>query len=134
MHKIKTLCVVDDDEIFQFLTRKVIEETGIVNQVKVFSNGLDAINYLKDGDGSKVLPDVIFLDLNMPVMDGWEFLEAYKQLQSGLEKPIPIYIISSSIAPTDVQKAKANSAVKDYIIKPFTKDKFVDTVNNLEIE
>lgn len=132
MTKINTLCLVDDDSIFQFLTENAIKETNLVNQIKIFSNGLEAINFLKsEAENPDRLPEIILLDLSMPVMDGWEFLEEYLLLQPRLGKKIVIYVISSSIAPVDVQKAKSISAVTDYVIKPVTKDKFIELIKNL---
>ena len=132
MKKINTLCLVDDDGMFQFLTQKVIEQTSLVNQIKIFSNGLDAINFLKAVQNNKKdLPEIILLDLSMPVMDGWEFLEEYLLILPKFDKKITIYIVSSSIDPRDIKKAKSISAVTDFIIKPVTKDKFINIIKNL---
>ncbi|PLB17916.1 MAG: Two-component response regulator [Flavobacteriaceae bacterium FS1-H7996/R] len=79
----------------------------------------------------EALPDVILLDLNMPVMDGWEFLEEFISLKPKLEKKIPIYIVSSSNDPADIMKAKSISEVTDFIIKPVTEAKFVEMIQGL---
>lgn len=132
MEKIDTLCLVDDDGTFQYLTEKLIETTNLVNEVKIFSNGLDAINYLKSMQTTpEALPEVILLDLAMPIMDGWGFLEEYISLKPKLGKKITIYILSSSINPNDIEKAKAISEVTDFIIKPITKEKFLEMVKSL---
>jgi CheY-like chemotaxis protein len=132
MEKVGMLCLVDDDIVFQFLTQKVIEETGLVNQVKFFSNGFEAIEFLKDAqENIEKLPDIILLDLFMPVMDGWGFLDAYIKLKPRLGKKITIYIVSSSIDPADIKKAKSISAVTDFIIKPITKEKFTNLMESL---
>ena len=76
MKTIKNLTLIDDDDIFVFLTKKAIESTNLVELIKVFGNGLDAINFLKENsDDVDSLPEVILLDLSMPIMDGWQFLE-----------------------------------------------------------
>ena len=132
MKKIDTLCLVDDDSIFQFLTSEVIKSTDLVDRIELFSNGYEAIEFLKSvQDRSEELPEVIFLDLFMPVMDGWNFLEEYILLKPKLTKKITIYIVSSSIDPVDIKRAKAITEVTDYIIKPITKDKFISTIRNL---
>lgn len=134
MNKIKNICVIDDDKIYQYLTRRVISDTHPINDIAIFSNGLDAINYLETNClNKKKLPDVIFLDLFMPVMDGWNFLKNFTVIQNKLAKKIPIYIVSSSIDPIDIQKSKSLGYVTDFIIKPMTKDAFLKIVNKNEL-
>ncbi|MCG2612309.1 response regulator [Flavobacterium sp. SM15] len=131
MKKIENICIIDDDIIFQLLTKKVITDSQLVNQVNVFSNGLEAITFLKSAhDNNTKLPDLILLDIFMPIMDGWKFLEQYKLLQSKLCKTIPIYIVSSSIDSSDIRKSKAINTVTDYIVKPLTKDAFTYIMKN----
>ena len=126
MKKIDNICIIDDDMIFRYLTQKVITETHLVKDIDAFSNGLDAINFLKKlSENHDKLPDIILLDLFMPVMDGWGFLKEYVKLQPQLTKKIPIYIVSSSIDPADIQKSRAISSVVDFIVKPMTKDSFL---------
>lgn len=104
----------------------------MVNTVKVFGNGFDAIEFLRTvQDTADALPEVILLDLNMPVMDGWEFLEAFRALKPSLPRKITIYIVSSSIAPADVERAKSISAVTDYIIKPITMAQLAHALTNI---
>lgn len=129
MNKIEKLCLVDDDTLFQFLTQRVIEETDLVNKVEVFSNGLQAINYLKfAAENPEELPNVILLDLNMPVLDGWGFLDEFAKLTPHINKKIVTYIVSSSNDPNDVRRSKTIESVKDFIIKPITKEKFIEMV------
>jgi len=133
MNHIKNLALVDDDELFVYLTKMTIEETNLVDLIKVFRNGLEAITYLQENSNNPdQLPEVILLDLSMPVMDGWQFLEEYIQLKPTIGKKITIYIVSSSISPTDIAKAKSISEVTDYIIKPVTKEAFIDIIKNIK--
>lgn len=132
MTTLKTLTIVDDNDIFVFLTTKIIEQTNLVDLIKVFGNGLDAINFLKENKNNvDALPDIILLDLNMPIMNGWQFLEKYNKLNPTIGKKITIYICSSSISPDDITRAKTISEVSDYIIKPITKDKLIDLIKKL---
>src|SRR5690606_14155378 len=132
MNRVKSLTLVDDDDIFVFLTRKVIEQTKLVDLIKVFENGLEAINFLKENkDNVSALPEIILLDLSMPIMNGWQFLEAYTKLYPSIGKKITIYICSSSISPDDISRAQAINEVSEYIIKPITKDKLIDLIKNL---
>ena len=129
MTTLKTLTLVDDDDIFVFLTTKIIEQTNLVDLIKGFGNGLDAINFLKENKNNvDALPDIILLDLSMPIMNGWQFLEKYNKLNPTIGKKITIYICSSSISPDDITRAKTISEVSDYIIKPITKDKLIDLI------
>lgn len=132
MKKINTLFLVDDDSVFQYLTRKLLLKTAMVKHIKIFNNGQEAIDFLKAVQGKKEeIPEIILLDLSMPVMDGWEFLEEYLMLQPRLEKRITIYIISSSINPRDIERAKKINAVTDFIIKPVTREKFSEIISKL---
>jgi CheY-like chemotaxis protein len=132
MAKVESICLVDDDDIYQFLTMRVIEETNLVKQIRVFSNGLEAIEFLRDvQDQPLEIPEIILLDLNMPVMDGWGFLEEYVRLKPHLGKTITLLIVSSSIDPIDIQRAKAISEVSDFIIKPISKERLIHMLQNL---
>jgi CheY-like chemotaxis protein len=132
MNKVKTLGIVDDDKIHNFLIQKAVEQTNLVDTIKVFGNGLDAIDFLKKNAANRAtLPEIILLDLSMPVMDGWEFLEEYRVLSPKLGRKIAIYIISSSISPYDIDRAKSISFVTDFIIKPVSKEKLIEIFKKL---
>ncbi len=132
MTTIKQLTLVDDDDVFVFLTTKMLEQSKLVDLIKIFDNGYDALVFLKENmDNVEVLPDVILLDLSMPIMDGWQFLEEYVKIHPVIGKKITIYICSSSISPDDINRAKAINEVSDFIIKPMTKDKLIEMIKNL---
>ncbi len=129
------ILLVDDDRIYQFAARKTIEATGFAESISVYSNGQDAINYLKvNCENQTSLPDVIFLDVNMPVMNGWEFLDAYKNLKSNLKKAVVIYVVSSSVDEIDVSKSRQYDTVKGYIVKPVLREKFRQILSTLPVE
>ncbi|HPH82141.1 MAG TPA: response regulator [Flavobacteriales bacterium] len=132
MNRVKNFTLVDDDDVFVFLTTKAIEKTNLVDLIKVFGNGLEAIEFLwENKDNMSALPEIILLDLSMPIMDGWQFLEEFTKLNPKIGKKITIVICSSSISPDDVMRAKSISEVSDYVIKPVTKDKLIDLINGL---
>jgi len=88
------------------------------------------LNFLKSNqENADSLPDYIFLDINMPLVDGWMFLEDYASLKSKLSKTILIYMISSSIDPRDMTRAKQNPEIKQYVIKPVTREKFIELLS-----
>lgn len=125
MRPINLVALIDDDEIEKFIGSKVIESTNLVNRIKTFSNGEEAINFLKSNSKKPdLLPEIILLDLNMPIMDGFEFLQKYIMLEPKLGKKITIYVVSSSISKSDIERINQISEVTDYIIKPITKEKF----------
>ncbi|MFV8351523.1 response regulator [Flavobacterium sp. XS1P32] len=129
MKKIETFCIVDDDDIYQFTTSLLLKKTDLVNKIIVFSNGLKAINFLKDEMGNKEnIPDVLFLDINMPVMDGWEFLEEYLLIKPMMPKKVVIYMVSSSVDEKDVLKAKSISALSGYMVKPISSQNIMEVI------
>ncbi|TRX16372.1 response regulator [Flavobacterium franklandianum] len=129
MNKINTFCIVDDDDIFQFTTSVLLKKTDLVNKIIVFSNGLKAINFLKDEMGNKEnIPDVLFLDINMPVMDGWEFLEEYLLIKPMMPKTVVIYMVSSSVDEKDILKAKSISALSGYLVKPISSQNIMEVI------
>ncbi len=132
MERVKQLALVDDDDVFVYLTKKTIQKTNRVDSIKVFENGLDALNFLKEHSGEvDELPDIIFLDLSMPIMDGWQFLAEFEKINPKMGKEIHIYICSSSISPEDLAMSKSFREVSDFIIKPIYKEKLIDLINNL---
>jgi CheY-like chemotaxis protein len=103
----KITCIIDDDEIYLFSVKKVIEINKLSDKVLDFKNGSEAIKFFtQHQDNHELLPDVIFLDINMPVMDGWQFIEEFRKIKPAIGKEITLYLVSSSVDKTDVDKAK----------------------------
>ncbi len=123
--KIGLACIIDDDSMYVNLVKKIIEAKNLCENLMVFKNGKDAINYFEvilNNLDKESIPEIIFLDINMPVMDGWQFLESFTKIKNKLGKTITLYIVSSSINPADIERAKGINSVKDYLIKPVTID------------
>ena len=120
-HCIKNVCIIDDDNIYINLVSKIIEIKKLSENVLIFKNGKEAldffINSIKDPE-EYIIPQVIFLDLNMPIMDGWEFLDEYEKIRDKINKKIDLYVVSSSIDSRDIKRAKSIEAVLDYLTKP----------------
>lgn len=121
--KIRSLYVIDDDKIYHFLLKNLLKQNNIDVKSVFFQNGQDAIDYLSDDKNSEDLPDLILLDVNMPIMNGWQFLEEYIKLKANFGKDPHIYMISSSNNEVDINKAREFSGVvKDYFLKPICKE------------
>lgn len=131
MKKIDIACIIDDDPIFVFGVKKIMKLINFCKSLMVFTNGEEALNNLKTIiSANEKLPDVILLDLNMPVLDGWQFLEEFTKIRC--EKKIIIYLVSSSVDPEDLLKAKSYELVSDYIVKPVTIEKLENMLRDLE--
>lgn len=123
MSKINTIWVIDDDQFYVFVLKKLITKNNLCSHILSFTNGEEAISHLGEVINSQEsFPDLIILDINMPIMDGWEFLEEFINLKHLIEKDIPVYMVSSSINPIDIEKAKTYSEISDYILKPIKMD------------
>jgi CheY-like chemotaxis protein len=124
-NKAISVLLVDDDEINNFISIKLIKKALLNTEIMACLNGKYAIEQLSDiqrKDPEK-LPDYILLDINMPIMNGWEFLDEYKRLNLDPLGKSKIYIISSSVFSNDINKARSYPLVKDFISKPLNVEK-----------
>ncbi|HEX8531331.1 MAG TPA: response regulator [Cytophagales bacterium] len=122
MPLIDTVLLIDDDEINNMICTKIISKNDFATNVVACSSARQGLKYLQDAltDGTKPLPTVIFLDINMPVMNGWDFLDQYKQMPGLADKGIVLIMLSSSSSANDLSRAQAYPQVSDYITKPLT--------------
>lgn len=110
--------MIEDDETTNFINEAVIKQMDAAEQVVVATNGEEALAYLKT---TKVIPELIFLDLRMPVMDGFGFLKGYNKFISKQHTTVVVVMLTTSLLETDKEKAK-ELGVEDYISKPLTKE------------
>lgn len=115
-----TAYIVDDDKIYIYTLKKLLQLSNIPLQVVEFQSANAALASLSNPENAVQLPDFIFLDINMPIMDGWDFMEEYEKIQPQLKKDIAIYMISSSINSRDVIRAKGTPGIIEYITKPLS--------------
>ncbi|WP_458626346.1 response regulator [Winogradskyella sp. PC D3.3] len=126
------ICVIDDDDIYQFTIVKMLKAIDLDKEISLFSDGEEALEFLIDNlYNNEELPDIIFLDINMPIMDGFQFMEEYVKIKPKLNKKIIIYMVSSSVDPVDIERAKNISDISDYIIKPIRAGQLQEIMANL---
>ncbi len=128
------ILIIDDDEINNFIAAKLIDKIPLKSKVNTCLNGQEGINYLKSMlTNQDEFPDIIFLDINMPIMNGWDFLEEYDQIKNQINKPVFINMLSSSVYNDDISKADAYETVNKFISKPLTVDKIKNLYDSLSI-
>ena len=121
------LLVIDDDDINIFIIKKIVEKTGFDIEMVARNNGQQAIDYLNETiSQNKPLPRLVLIDINMTVMNGWEFIEAYETL--GIDQKVDMYILSSSVYENDIEKTKSYTAVKGFISKPLSMERLTELV------
>ncbi|ANH59381.1 response regulator [Dokdonia donghaensis] len=132
MKQIDIACIIDDDPIFVFGAQRLMKLSNFCKGFLIFHDGEQALNHLVPvlrGTVKSAIPDVILLDINMPILDGWQFLDGIITIE--VVKEITIFIVTSSIDPRDKEKAETYSNVKNFIVKPITQDKLNDLMSQM---
>ncbi len=131
MAAVNLIALVDDDEVHQFTLKKQIEFSNLSNEIAVFSDGEEIYTYIENNvDHPAKLPDVIFLDINMPIMDGWDFISEYRRIKPRITKEVSIFMVSSSIREEDIRRAKGIPEISDYIVKPISSQTLFNLIQN----
>lgn len=117
----KKIMVIDDDETFAFLFVRIIKRCSGFTIQNIFNGGEEALGFLaKHATNENALPDILFIDVEMPFINGWELCEAYARLKPAITKKIDIYLCSCSNCIDEISRARSLASVEDYIIKPVT--------------
>jgi CheY-like chemotaxis protein len=121
----KRVYLIDDDPTFNFITKLMLKKIAFAEEIVDFTDAGQALDELKEEARKEpaCLPELIFLDLNMPGMDGWDFLEAYNELADPALSKVKIFILTSSIDPLDKSKSLTYDGVADFITKPLALEK-----------
>lgn len=122
------ISLIDDDPLYHFIIKKQLYNSGIPGTLLQFYDGQEALEYFISNQGNaENLPDLILLDINMPYIDGWQFLDEIAKLYLA-KKDMKIYIVSSSNSSTDQQKATAYNYLSGYLRKPLSTEDFLNLV------
>jgi CheY-like chemotaxis protein len=127
--------LIDDDEPTNFLSNMIIEEANCTKHIQIEDSGKRAISYLVNSEQSAYnnkdfpRPDLIFLDINMPAMNGWEFLDKYNKLEKGHRNKIILVMLTTSLDPDDEVKAKNIGGVNDFRRKPLTEKILIEILH-----
>jgi CheY-like chemotaxis protein len=123
--KVRKVLIIDDDEINNFVCEKVIKQSGLAEEAKSLKSAPEALDYIRGlaQESPDLVPEVILLDINMPFMDGWEFMESLKGFMPQLLSKLPVVaILSSSVYEADAEKADEHPDIQEYITKPLTQE------------
>ncbi|MCH8330120.1 MAG: response regulator [Bacteroidetes bacterium] len=125
--KYKTIMLIDDNEIDNIINQKMIEGNNFAERIYIHTGSRSALEFLQNLDRdeellAQMLPDVVFLDINMPIMDGFQFLEEYEKLSDRIKKHCKIVMLTTSINPSDMDRAKKSDYIIRYINKPLTSE------------
>ncbi len=125
--KLDCILLVDDNSEDNLFHQIILKKMDIVNRIDIVLNGLEALVYLKKENQTP--PELIFLDINMPKMNGWEFLEQYKHLDAKQKARVVIMILTTSANPDDIKKAKEIQEVTGFETKPLTEEIMTEILN-----
>jgi CheY-like chemotaxis protein len=119
MKKIDTICVIDDNDVYQFVMKNSISKLNPNIRILAYLNGEEGIESIKEMIAkNEPLPDVILLDINMPIMDGWEFMNEFIKIKYQIPHVMPIYLTTSSLDASDIDKAKKYEDITGFLSKP----------------
>ncbi|MGV3459117.1 MAG: response regulator [Flavobacterium sp.] len=121
MKQLNCIMLIDDNKIDNFFHERVIRKNNAAAEVIAMESGPAALEHIKAGT-EKLQPQLIFLDINMPGMDGWEFIDHYKQLDESLQKAMIVVMLTTSDNPDDIARAKTHGILSDFKSKPLTKE------------
>lgn len=123
MKKFNKVLLVEDDPITVMVCDRILKMNNFGDSIITKINGQEAMNYLHELiNNSEALPEIIFLDINMPVMNGWDFLNELKSLKSKISAPPKVYMLSSTVDPEDSKRSKFYEEVIGFISKPLKKE------------
>lgn len=122
MSKLRSILLIDDDDVTNFLHKSLLEELDLADNIIIKTNGLEGLNYIKSITNGTSYPDLILVDLKMPVMDGFEFMQEYQRLDLKNEPRSKLVALTTSSNPNDIKQVDT-IGVDGFLNKPLNKDK-----------
>lgn len=128
--KLRNILLIDDSEADNFLNSRVIRRADVAEKITITYGAQEALDYLMKAVSEDVYPkpEIVFLDINMPGMSGWDFLDAYEQLDERMKAGIIVCMLTTSHAPRDQAKAAEYAVLSDFTNKPLTKEKLMEII------
>lgn len=130
MKKLKCVLLIDDDKATNFIHERILMKSDCTELIQTARSGVEGLTYLSSPDKDQSPPpDLIFLDINMPAMNGWEFLEEYKKLGAEDKAKVVIVMLTSSLNPDDKERADGFSEINQFMNKPLTFDRLAEVMD-----
>lgn len=130
MQSLETIFLIDDDAIQLKVSSKMIERVIPIRKIVSFPGADVALDFIQEHRADPdQLPDIILLDLNMPEMSGWDFLDSFEGIRESLPKKVRIHILSSSQDEKDIQRSRNYESIRGYLVKPLTREKILSLLN-----
>lgn len=130
-----TVCIIDDDDIYKFTITKTLQHLHLSQNVITFSDGEEALEFFaREKDNPAALPDVILLDINMPLMDGFQFMDEFIKVKSIIQKQMSVFLVTSSVDHSDVERSNLIPEIKEYIIKPIRAEKLKEIIKTCDLQ
>jgi CheY-like chemotaxis protein len=125
--KHSTVMLIDDSEIDNFINHKMIEGCNFAERVYIHTSSKSALEFLKNLERTgkvpkELVPEIIFLDINMPIMDGFQFIDEFEKLAKEFKQKTRIVMLTTSVNPSDIERSQKNKYIIKYINKPLTQD------------
>ena len=128
------IAIIDDDIVSHFILTSIINLNKLADSILSFMDGEESIQYFTNNKTeNEKIPDIVFLDVNMPIMDGWMFVEEYARIKKDITKKTVIFMVSSSVNPIDIERAGKISEINDYILKPIKLSELKKIFKNYEV-
>jgi len=127
----KNIMVIDDSPFDRLIAKKIIEHAGLAGNIILANSAFEAIDYFKSENDASGIPEIIFLDISMPDIDGFGFLKKFESFPTDIRQKCKIVMLSSTVDPTELEKARKSHHVNGFISKPLTPEKLSACVNSL---